>query len=61
MSESAYFPESWPLIFDFFTFLLRFMLDPDSNPVPEPDKKKFRFLRFRYRLRLHNTAYCSWN
>jgi hypothetical protein len=23
----------------FFSFLLRFMLDPDSNPVPEPDQR----------------------
>ncbi len=28
--------ESWPLIFDFFTSLLHFMLDPDPNPVPDP-------------------------
>ncbi len=39
MSEAAYFPESWPLIFDFFNFFISFyfMLDRDPNPVPEPD------------------------
>jgi hypothetical protein len=37
MSEAAYFSESWPLIFNFFTFLLHSMLDPDPNPVPEPE------------------------
>ncbi len=36
-SEAAYFPESLPLIFNFLSFLLHFMLDPDPNPVPEPD------------------------
>jgi hypothetical protein len=36
MSAAAYFPESWPLIFDFCTFLLHFMLDPDPNQEPKP-------------------------
>jgi hypothetical protein len=40
MSETAYFPESWPLIFVFLTFLLHFMLDPDPNPVPVPLRRK---------------------
>ncbi len=37
MSESAYFPEGWPLIFDFVEFLLHFMLDPDPSPDSEPN------------------------
>ncbi len=40
MSEATYFSESWPLIFDFFCFLLHFMLDPGPNPVPVPLRKK---------------------
>jgi hypothetical protein len=33
MSEAAYFPESWPLSFDFLiTFDVK---EPDPNPVPE--------------------------
>jgi hypothetical protein len=36
MSEAAYFPESWPLIFDFLTFVFHSTFDPDQNPVPEP-------------------------
>jgi hypothetical protein len=31
MSEAAYLPESWPFIYDFLTFLLHFMLDPDPE------------------------------
>jgi hypothetical protein len=31
------FPERWPLILDFLTFVLHFMLDMGSNPVPEPE------------------------
>jgi hypothetical protein len=43
MSEAAYFPESWPLIFDFFDFFyfitcwIRIqnpVADPDPVPVP---------------------------
>jgi hypothetical protein len=30
-------PRTWPLIFDFLTFLLQFMSAPDLNPVPEPE------------------------
>ncbi len=30
-------PESWPLIFKFFTFVLHFMLDSDPNLVPKPE------------------------
>jgi hypothetical protein len=37
MLEVALFlPESWPLIFDFFTFVLHVFLDPGPNPEPEP-------------------------
>ncbi len=36
MSEAVYFPESWPLIFDFLNFLLS-LLDPDPNPVPKTE------------------------
>jgi hypothetical protein len=32
MSEAAYLQESWPLIYDFLTFLLHFMWDPDPEP-----------------------------
>jgi hypothetical protein len=32
--KQHYFPESWPLTFD-FCFIFHFMLDPDPNPVPE--------------------------
>ncbi len=65
---AALFPESWPLIFDFFYFcrVFHFLLDPDSNPVPKSEHrnalrhgfrsgKKLRFLRFRFRFR-DNTA-----
>jgi hypothetical protein len=58
MSEAAYFPESWPLIFDFLTFLLDFMLDPDQIQFRNRIRsafgfrfrqcKKLQFLRFRY-------------
>jgi hypothetical protein len=27
------FPERWPLSFDFFTFVLHFMLDPEPEPI----------------------------
>jgi hypothetical protein len=43
MIEQHCFSESWPLIFDFFTIVLHFMLDPGPNPVleseadPEPE------------------------
>ncbi len=33
--KQHYFPESWPLIFDIFTFLFHFMLYPDPNPEPD--------------------------
>jgi hypothetical protein len=36
MSESAFYPESWPLNFDFLTVLFHFILDPHTNPVPVP-------------------------
>jgi hypothetical protein len=36
MLEAALFPRSWPLIFDFFTFVLHFMLNPVTEPDPEP-------------------------
>jgi hypothetical protein len=39
MLEAALFPGSWPLIFDFLTSVLHFMLDPGPNPVQEPDPK----------------------
>ena len=35
MSEAAYLQESWPLIYDFLTFLLHFMLD--LYPIPDPE------------------------
>ncbi len=43
MSEAAYIPESWPLIFDFLLFIITvyFMLDPDPNPVPEPEPEPY--------------------
>jgi hypothetical protein len=31
------FPESWPLIFDFLTFVFNFMFDLSPNLVPEPE------------------------
>jgi hypothetical protein len=31
MSEAAYFPESWPLIFDFLTFFIRFYVGSGSK------------------------------
>jgi hypothetical protein len=34
------FPDSWPLIFDFLTFVFHFMLDPDQSPF---HRKAFRF------------------
>jgi hypothetical protein len=37
MSEAAYFPESWPLIFDFFTFFISFYVGSKPNLVPEPE------------------------
>ncbi len=42
MLKAAFSPESWPLIFNFLTFLLHFMLDPGQNPdqdqEPEPER-----------------------
>jgi hypothetical protein len=50
MSKAAYFPESWPLIFNSFYFLLHFMLDPDQirflNRIRSRNSNAFRF-RFR--------------
>jgi hypothetical protein len=38
MLEAALFPrKSGPLVLDFLTFVLHFMLDPDPNPVLEPE------------------------
>jgi hypothetical protein len=31
ISEAAYFPESWPLNFDFLTFFINFIVDPDPT------------------------------
>jgi hypothetical protein len=44
MSEAAYIPERWPLIFDFFLlFIIAFTLDTDPNPVPalEPEPEPY--------------------
>jgi hypothetical protein len=63
MLKQHWLPESWPPIFDFFTFVLHFMLDPGPNPVPGSGTrtrmhygsgKKLRFFRFRFRF--HNTG-----
>jgi hypothetical protein len=47
MSEAAYFPGSWPFIFD-----LTFFVDPKPEssciPVSVPLSKKLRCLRFRF-------------
>jgi hypothetical protein len=44
MLEAALFLESWPLIFDFFTYryvpVFCFMLNPDPNPVRELDPER---------------------
>jgi hypothetical protein len=34
--KQHYFPERWPLIFDFLTLFISFCVDLEPNPAPEP-------------------------